>query len=171
MRRNHFFLSYLLLLILQILLSNYLNLSPYLSLSILPVLILMLPIRIGTLVAMILAFVSGLAVDFLSEGVLGLNALALVPVALARKGILYLIFGSEFFARKEDISIRKHGVAKMSVAIVMAQSLFLLIYIWADGAAMRPFLFNTIRFFVSLVAGLLLSLLLSRTLAINDHDL
>ena len=171
MRRNHFFLSYLLLLILQILLSNYLNLSPYLSLSILPVLILMLPIRIGTLVAMILAFVSGLAVDFLSEGVLGLNALALVPVALARKGIIYLIFGSEFFARKEDISIRKHGVAKMSVAIVMAQSLFLLIYIWADGAAMRPFLFNTIRFFVSLVAGLLLSLLLSRTLAINDHDL
>lgn len=171
MRRNHFFLSFFLLLILQILLSNYLNLSPYLSLTILPVLILMLPIRFGTLFAMILAFVSGLAVDFLSEGVLGLNALALVPVAMARKGIIYLIFGSEFFARKEDISIRKHGVAKMSVAIVMAQSLFLLIYIWADGAAMRPFLFNTIRFFVSLVAGWLLSLLLSRTLATNDHDL
>jgi hypothetical protein len=171
MRRNHYFLSYFLLLILQILICNYLNLSPYVTLSVLPVMILMLPIRFGTLFAMILAFVSGLAVDYLAEGVLGLNALALVPVALARKGIIYLIFGSEFFARKENISLRKHGAAKMTVAIAMAQSIFLLIYIWADGAAMRPFLFNLIRFGVSLIVGTLLSLLLSRTLAINDHDL
>lgn len=171
MNRNHFFLSYLLLLILQMLLSNYFNLSPYISLSILPVMILMLPIRYGTVFAMLLAFASGLAVDWLSEGVIGLNALALVPVALARKGIIYLVFGSEFFVRKENISLRKHGFAKMSVAIVMAQSLFLLIYIWADGAATRPFSFNATRFFVSLIAGWLLSLLLSKALAINDHDL
>lgn len=171
MSRNHFFLTYLLMLVLQILICNYFNLSPYLLLTILPVMILMLPIRFGTLFAMILAFVSGLAVDYLSEGVIGLNALALVPVALLRKGIIYLVFGSEFFARKENISLRKHGVLKMSVAIILSQALFLLIYIWADGAAMRPFLFNMVRFFVSLVAGWLLSLLLSMTLATNDHDL
>ena len=171
MRRNHYFLSYFLLLVLQIFLCNYFNLSPLLSLSILPVLILMLPIRYGTVFAMLLAFVSGLTVDWLSEGVIGLNALALVPVALARKGIIYLVFGSEFFARKENISLRKHGFAKMSVAIVMAQSLFLLLYVWADGAATRPFSFNALRFFVSLIAGWLLSLLLSKALAVNDHDL
>ena len=171
MRRNHYFLTYFLLLILQILVSNYLNLSPYVTLSVLPVMILMLPIRFGTIFAMILAFVSGLTVDWLSEGVIGLNALALVPVALARKGIIYLVFGSEFFARKEDISLRKHGFAKMSVAIVMSHALFLLFYIWADGAATRPFSFNALRFGVSLVAGWLLAILLSRTLATNDHDL
>jgi len=171
MSRHHFFLTYFLLLVLQILICNYLNLSQYVLLSILPVMILMLPIRFGTLFAMILAFISGLAVDFMSEGVVGLNALALVPVALVRKGIIYLIFGSEFFARKENISVRKHGVAKMSVAIIMAQSLFLLIYIWADGAAMRPFHFNLIRFSASLVAGWLLSLIFSRILTIDDHDL
>ena len=171
MRRNHYFLTYFLLLILQILVSNYLNLSPYVTLSVLPVMILMLPIRFGTVFAMILAFVSGLTVDWLSEGVIGLNALALVPVALARKGIIYLIFGSEFFARKEDISLRKHGFAKMSVAIVMSQTLFLLFYIWADGAATRPLSFNALRFGVSLVTGWLLAILLSRTLATNDHDL
>ena len=170
MSRHHFFLTYFLLLILQILICNYLNLSQYVMLSILPVLILMLPVRFGTFFAMILAFVSGLAVDFLSEGVIGLNALALVPVALARKGIIQLVFGSEFFARKENISVSKHGVAKISVALVMAQGLFLLVYIWADGAAMRPFLFNLIRFFASLLAGLLLSLLFSRTLESDNHD-
>ena len=171
MSRKHFFLTYLLMLVLQILICNYLNLSPYLLLTILPVMILMLPIRFGALFAMLLAFVSGLAVDYLSEGVIGLNALALVPVALLRKGIIYLVFGSEFFARKEDISLRKHGAVKMSVAIILAQSVFLLIYIWADGAAMRPFLFNSIRFIVSLIAGWLLSLLLSMVLATDDHDL
>ena len=61
MRRNHFFLSYFLLLVLQIFLCNYFNLTPLLSLSILPVLILMLPIRYGTIFAMLLAFVSGLS--------------------------------------------------------------------------------------------------------------
>ena len=170
MRRNHYFLTYFLLLILQILVCNYLNLSPSVTLSVLPVMILMRPIRFGTVFAMILAFVSGLAVDWLSEGVIGLNALALVPVALARKGIIYLVFGSEFFARKEDISFRKHGFAKMSVAIVMSQTLFLLFYIWAD-AATRLLSFNAIRFGVSLLAGWLLAILLSRTLDSNDHDL
>ena len=171
MRNGHYFLSFFLLLVLQILICNYLNLSLYVTLSILPVLILMLPIQYGTVFAMLLAFVSGLAVDFLSEGVIGLNALALVPVALTRKSIIYLVFGSEFFARKENISLHKHGAAKISVALVLAQSLFLLIYIWTDGAAMRPWSFNLIRFGVSLVLGVLLSLLLSRVLTVSDHAL
>ena len=171
MKRNHYFLTFFLLLILQILFCNYLHLSLYVSLSILPVMILMLPIRFGTIFAMVLAFVSGLCVDFLSEGIIGINAFSLVPVAFLRTSIIDLIFGDEIFARKEDISIRKHGVVKMSVAIIAVQSIFLLLYIWIDGASTRPFWFNAVRFFVSLVAGLLLSLALSKPLSTNDHDL
>lgn len=171
MRRNHFFLSYFLLLILQVLICNYLQLSPIVALSILPVMILMLPIRFGAIFAMVLAFVSGLCVDFLSEGVVGLNALALVPVAFLRSGIIRLVFGSEIFARNEDISIRKHGIGKMAVAIFVAQSIFLVIYIWADGAFMHSFMFNLLRYAISVISAVILSLVLSRTLALNDHDL
>ena len=114
MIRKNIILSYVLLLILQILLCNYLQLSPYVTLSVLPLMILMLPTRVGALPAMIIAFISALIVDFLAEGVVGINALALVPVALLRQPIIRLVFGDEIYSRQEDISIRRHGLLKMA---------------------------------------------------------
>lgn len=171
MKRKPFFLTYFLLLVTQILICNYLQLSPYVTLSILPVMILMLPVRYGTIFAMFLAFFSGLSVDYLAEGVLGLNSLAFVPVAVMRRPIIRLIFGNEVFSRKEDISIRRHGALKMIFAIVFSQTIFLLIYIWADAAGMRPFSFCLVRFILSLIPGVLISIPLSKLLATNEHDL
>ena len=104
MRSSEFWLVYVLLLLAQLILGNYFTLSPYLMLSVLPVMVLCIPIRVGSVGAMIIAFVSGLIVDLLSEGVLGLNALALVPVAWLRNPVISLVFGGELFARKEDFS-------------------------------------------------------------------
>ena len=103
--------------------------------------------------------------DILSEGVLGLNVLALVPVAFVRKEVIRLIFGGELFARKEDFSLRKNGFGKVTLSIFLVQALFLLIYIWADGAGTRSFPFNAIRFGVSLFAGVVVSLLIVDILA------
>ena len=102
MRRNVFWLNYALLVAAQLLLTNYLRVSPYLLLTILPFMVLCISIRVGTVGAMLIAFVTGLFVDMLSEGVLGLNAIALVPVAFARNSIIKLVFGLELFARQED---------------------------------------------------------------------
>ena len=134
MKTEHYFLTFFILTIVQILVCNYLNLSHYISLSFLPLLILCIPIRFGTITAMIVAFAAGLSVDIFSEGVLGLNALALVPVAALRFPIIQAVFGTGLFARKENLSFRKHGFFKFSTAILIAQSVFLILYIWADGA-------------------------------------
>ena len=165
MRKGKFYLVYVLLVVAQMLLCNYLHVSPYLTLSILPVMVLCLPIRVPTFWAMVLAFLTGLSVDLLAEGVLGLNVLALVPVAFARKEIIRLVFGGDLFARKEDFSVQKNGLGAVALAIFLVQALFLAIYIWADGAGTRPFSFNAIRFGVSLVAGVLVSLLIIDILA------
>ena len=165
MRKNSYYFVFFLLAVVQMLICNYLNLSAYLMLSILPVMILCVPLRLPTFWTMLLAFVTGLAVDLLSEGLLGLNALALVPVAFVRKEIIRLIFGDELFARKEDFSVRKNGFGKVAAAIFLVQALFLVIYIWADGAGTRPLAFNAIRFGVSLAAGWALSLLIIDILA------
>ena len=69
-------LTFLILVACQVLICNYLHLSMYLSLSILPVLIICLPTKITTPVAMIIAFAAGFVVDYTAEGVLGLNSLA-----------------------------------------------------------------------------------------------
>ena len=159
MRKGSYYFVFLLLVAVQMLICNYLNLSPYLTLSILPVLILCVLLRLPTFWTLLLAFVTGGAVDLLSEGLLGLNALALVPVAFVRKELIRLIFGGELFARKEDFSVRKNGFGKVALALFLVQALFLLVYIWADGAGTRTLAFNAIRFGVSLAAGWALSLL------------
>ena len=165
MRKNSYYFVFFLLAAVQMLICNYLNLSAYLMLTILPVMILCVPLRLPTFWTMLLAFFTGLAVDLLSEGLLGLNALALVPVAFVRKEVIRLIFGDELFARKEDFSVRKNGFGKVAAAIFLVQALFLGIYIWADGAGTRPLAFNAIRFGVSLAAGWALSLLIIDILA------
>ena len=165
MRKGKFWLVYLLLAAAQMLLCNYVHLSAYLFVSILPVMVLCISTRVPTWVTMVIAFLTGLAVDILSEGLIGLNVLALVPVAFVRKEVIRLIFGDELFARKEDFSMRKNGFGKVALAIFLVQALFLGIYIWADGAGTRPLAFNAIRFGVSLAAGWIVSLLIVDILA------
>ena len=80
MRRSNFFLVYLLLVVAQILICNYFHLTPYVTLSLLPVMVLCLPVRVSTLGALFIAFATGMSVDFLAEGLPGLNTLALLPV-------------------------------------------------------------------------------------------
>ena len=165
MRQYNFFFTYALLLVVQLVICNYFHLSSYILLSILPVMVLCIPIRISTPVALVIAFATGFIVDLLSEGLLGINTLSLVPVAFVRHFVIQLVFGEEVFARNEDFSIKKSGLGKVSIALVIVQALFLLIYIFADGAGTRPFSFNLLRFFLSLIAGYAVSILLVDTLA------
>ena len=165
MRKSSFWISYTLLLITQLMLSNFFHVTPYIMLSILPVMVLCIPTRVNTFWTLLIAFSTGLLVDWLSEGLLGLNALALVPVAYLRDPIIRMVFGGGLFARQEDFTVKNSGMAGVSLAVFTAHALFLLIYIWADGAGMRPFLFNLYRFLASLGAGVLVSLLTLNVLA------
>ncbi len=165
MRKSSFFFVYALMVIAQILICNYFHLTSFVMLSILPVLVLCIPIRISTTGSLLIAFVTGFVVDLLAEGVLGLNTLALVPVGLIRIPLIRLVFGEDLISRNEDFSVRKYGFGKVTLAILIVQAVFLIIYILADGAGTRPIEFNAIRFGASLLAGYLLSLILIDTLA------
>lgn len=155
--KKNFFLYYILLMIAQILICEWFNLSAYIMLSILPAITLCIPTKYNTTAAMCIAFVSGLAIDFLAEGIMGLNALALVPVAAARESIIRFVFGDEPIIRQDSFSIKKNGIGKVLFSIILVQSIFLIIYLIADGAGARPMLFNIARFFASLGTGVILS--------------
>ena len=159
MKREEFWIAYVLLLVAQLLLSNYFHFTPYVLITLLPVMVLCLPIRVNTPVALLIACVTGLLVDYLADGVMGLNALALLPVALVRKGIISLVFGQELLSRKEDFSVGRCGLGPVSLAVFFASALFLVIYIWADGAGTRPFSFNLARLGASLAASFVVSML------------
>lgn len=158
-----------LMLICQIILSNFSNLGPFVMLTILPAMILCIPTTVSTITCMLAAFACGLATDWLSEGLLGLNAAALVPVALSRKLFIRIFLGEDLIARKESFSIRKNGLAKVTFALLASTMLFLAIYIFLDGAGTRPFWFCLTKFGISLACNWLLGILVIRTLTTEDR--
>lgn len=167
--KNNFWIPYIILVIAQMILYNYCRFTPYLILTILPVIVFCIPTSVNSLIAMLIAFGTGLAVDYFSEGIIGLNAASLVPVALIRRPLTSLLFGSDPFERKESISIRKYGFARMSMAMLIAIILFLIIYILLDCAGSRPawFIFATLA--CSTVASYLLSLTIINHLTYDDR--
>jgi hypothetical protein len=170
MRMNqNFGILYVLLLICQIVLCNYSPIGPYVTLSMLPAMILCVPLKVNPAGCMVLAFASGLSVDFLSEGLIGLNAASLLPVALARKGIIRIFFGEDLITRKDSFSLKKYGTAKVSAAIMASISLFLLPYIILDGAGTRPTWFNLAYFGASLICNWLLCLIVTNILTPDDR--
>lgn len=148
MKKGRFILVYLILLVAQMLLCNYFRPARYLLISVLPVLILMLPRNMGAVVTMLVAFVTGLAVDFFSTGMLGITSFALVPSALGRNMLINMVFGDESGSRDEELSIARFGVLKMALAILLSCAGFFLIYIWVDAA-------GTVRFWPSVLRWLL----------------
>lgn len=166
---NNFKLLYCLLLICQIVLCNFSPLGPYITLSLLPAMIFCIPMSISTAVCMIIAFGSGLAVDWLSEGLIGINAASLVPVALARKSIVRIFFGEDLITRGDSFSVNKYGTAKVSAALISSIAVFLLFYVILDGAGTRPMWFNLAYFGASLLCNWILALLVTHLLTPDDR--
>lgn len=167
--RRTFTLTYLVMVVAQMIFTNYFHFSPLCMITILPMMVLCIPTRINTVWAMVIAFATGLAVDFLAEGVIGLNALSLVPVAYVRKWLIGIIFGTEPFEHKENITTRKYGFARVSFATIIVTALFLVIYITADCAGTRPFWFLASKLGISLAASYLVSAPLINLLSYDDR--
>jgi len=151
-------LKYILLVLVQIATWNYFNFTQYVLLAFLPVLILCLPLRWNTVHTMIVAFLTGLAVDFLVNGQFGMTSFALVPVALLRRTVVGLAFGSELFARGEELSFHRQGWQKFLLCTVILTAVYLLLHIWVDSAGMYSLGFCAIKFGISLAVSSLLSL-------------
>lgn len=166
---QHFGILYTLLVIGQIILCNYSDFGPYVMLTMLPTMVLCIPTGTSTITAMIIAFCSGLSVDWLSEGLLGLNTAALVPVALIRKNVVRIFMGEDLINRGDSFSYRKNGFAKISAANTVCIMLFTAIYILLDGAGTLPTWFCFAKGGISLVCNFFLAIIVTNILAADDR--
>ena len=167
--RSTFTVTYILMVVAQMLFTNYFHFTPLCMVVILPALVLCIPTKVGTAWAVVIAFFTGLAVDLFVDGALGLNALSLVPVAFIRKTLIGTIFGTEPFEHQENISIRKYGFTRISFAIIVVTALFLAIYITVDCAGTRPLWFLGSKFGFSLLASYLVSAILVNLFSYDDR--
>lgn len=166
---QNFNILYVLLVICQTVLCNYCPLGPYITLSMLPAMVLCLPLKNSNIMCMLIAFASALAVDWISEGVIGLNVAALLPVALTRKTVIRVFLGEDLINRSEMFTFRKNGMGKISAAILTIYAIYLGMYVFLDGAGTRPLWFDLTRFGASLAANWLLALLITGILTPDDR--
>ena len=166
---QNFGILYVLLIICQVLMSTYTQLGPYIMLSMLPAMVLCIPTGVRPSICMLIAFASGLTVDWLSEGFIGLNIAALLPVALLRKGIIRIFLGEDIINRNDTFSIRRNGLSKVSLALIASVSIFLAVHIFLDGAGTRPMWFCLTRFGASLACNWLIGLLVINILTPDDR--
>lgn len=161
---TRFIVLYILLLIAQILIGNFLNLSQFLVINIMPLMILCIPSGVHPIAVLVISFVSGFLVDLFAGGIIGLSLVALLPVAFLRRPLISLSFGGDLIERNEDISLSRHGTLRVSIAILLFLLLFFIIYIPVDSAGMRSFGFNLLKIFLSVVGSYVVSLLCIRFL-------
>lgn len=153
MKQYRFVIVFALLVLVQIVLCNFLNLSRFVVLSYLPVLVLMLPLRWNDIPMMAFAFGLGFLVDFFSTGMLGLTSLALTPVALARGGIVASMFGDELGAREGELGLSRFGIPKFVLATLLLCAIYFLVYVWADSAGTMGFWQCALRFLLSVLVS------------------
>lgn len=166
---QNFWIYYFLLIIGQVILCNYFPFNTYVVLSMLPAMLICIPLSISTIGCMFLAFFSGLAVDWMSEGLIGLNAASAVPVALMRKTLIRVFLGEDLISRQDNFSFRKNGTAKISMVMAFAGLIFFGIYIVLDGAGTRSASFNLIRLGASFICNLPIALIVTGTLTPDDR--
>ncbi len=163
-------LIYLLLFLMQAVLWNYFTFSQYVTIVFLPAMLFCLPQDRGAIRMMLTAFVTGLTLDFIVTGQLGLTSFALVPVALLRRPVVSMAFGPEVFARGDELSFTRQGWQKFVPAILLLTAVFLVLYIWVDSAGTRPFWPCALRFACSLAASTAVSLLVAYVMLDNSGE-
>lgn len=169
MKAQNFGLMFFLLVLGQMILCNFASLGPYIMLSMLPAMIVCVPLAVSTPLCMVLAFATGLSVDWLSEGIIGLNAASLIPVALMRKPLIRFFLGEDLITRNDGFSFRKNGIGKISLLLVVSLLIFLSIYVFLDGAGTKPIWFSISRIAASLACNYVLALIVTNILTVDDR--
>jgi hypothetical protein len=150
--------AFVLMLFLQVVICQVFQFGSYCVISLLPAMLICLPTSMSTLKCMLSAFFIALFVDFFGDGLLGLNAFSLLPLAYARNFIFTKLFNEELITRGEPLSWRKWGVGLVFGAAFLFEALFLVIYITVDAAGVRDFVPCLQTFLISLPVNLLLGM-------------
>ena len=147
--------------LLQLVLSDYVHLGPWLYLCLIPFLILNIPLQRSPHSVMLIAFGLGILLDILSDGVPGLNAFAAVMAAAPRRFFYRSLVNGDRQDRTEVLRISDVGTVKYLKFLAALTATYMAAYILLDCVSFRPAGFILAKFIVSTAASTALSLLLA----------
>lgn len=158
-------LFFVLLFVVQVVISDYLNLGPYVYICLIPFIILNIPLSRDTGIVMVEAFAIGLLLDLLSDGVPGLNASAAVITAFCRKTLYKMIARRDRQDRTEVPDAANIGFVKYLLYLSACTALYILAYVLTDCAGISPVYFIFLKFLISSIINILLALVVSSSIS------
>ncbi|MBR1539032.1 MAG: hypothetical protein IJ636_05950 [Bacteroidales bacterium] len=154
-------LFFVLVFLLQLIIADYLHLGPWVCLTLVPFLILNIPFSRSPHAVLLAAFGMGLALDVLSAGVPGLNAFAAVLAAALRRFFYRKLVNADRQDKTEVPLLKETGWLKYIKYLSALLAVYLAAYILLDCVSVRPAGFIAVKFVISAIASLALSLLLA----------
>jgi len=157
--RNFFFLF--LVFLLQLILSDYVHLGPWLYVCLVPFLVLNIPLSRPPHVVMLIAFGIGILLDVLSDGAPGLNAFAAVMAAAPRRFFYRSLVNGDRQDKTEIVRIQEVGMLKYLKCLAALTAVYMAAYILLDCVSFRPLSFILVKFIASTAVCIAISLLLA----------
>ena len=161
MSRFRDILFFVLVFLLQLALADYLHIGPWITVCLLPFLILIIPLQRSPHIVMLSAFGLGLLLDILSAGAVGLHAFAAVMAAAPRKFLYRVLVNND---RQDDTTVpllRTAGFAKYVPYLLALTAIYVAAFVLLDCTSVRPVGFILVKFVASTVVSTALSLLLA----------
>ncbi len=146
------------LILIQVLVLNNMNLSGYLNPYLYILFILLLPANINRSLLLIIAFLTGLTVDYFGN-TLGLHASACVAIAFMRPGTINLFFRNYEFNSGESpapASIGYRGFLKYAISLTFIHQIILF---YLEVFSLNNFLFTFSKVMLSTVLSVLLMMI------------
>ncbi len=164
MNKLKYITSGIFLILIQLLISGYVNIWPMLYIAVFPLLIITLPYNGNGFASMITAFTVGLFIDVTSDGVLGLNAAAAVALAYFKGPLFRLAISRTTLENINEITQRTISAPQFFVVSAMCYAAFFIVYIALDSWGYFSFLYTAARLVVNVTANTIIAFLLWKTI-------
>ena len=148
------------IIICQILVSEYVNIWPILYIAIFTQFITILPTATNRFAFLGIAFAMGLSIDLFADGVMGLNAAALTAMAYFRHPILKFVLTRANLDNYDSSPISSGNVEIPKLVLINAMMLtvFFTVYVLLDSAASFSWWYTLLKIAVCVAANTLISI-------------
>lgn len=151
-------------LLVQIFIAEFINLHQMVYIVITPLPVLFLPYNYSKSLTMVFAFIIGLLTDLSYDGVMGLNAAALVAVAFFKEPVLKLIVSKATRENLSEINSATAGKRAFALVSLALCSVFFLFYIALDNVLYFSFAYTSARFIINVLLNTFIIMLVEFTL-------
>lgn len=153
-------LFFLLVFLLQVVITDYLHLGPFVYICLIPFLIIHIPFTRQPYLVLIAAFGIGLMLDLLADGVAGLNASAAVAAAASRRLLYRQLVNRDRQDKTEVPSLSGIGLPKYIKYAAAVTAVYMAVYMLFDCFSFRPFGFILLKFLISTILNTGLALVM-----------